>query len=82
MITRSGVLDSNVSDHEMIYVIRRKPKIVPLSCQFSGCLHRNYNKDDFVQRTVQRTKTCMTNITDPNTLWSIFQDNIINMCAP
>ena len=60
MITRSCVLDGNISDHEMIYVIHEKPKILPLSCQFSGSLYRNYNKDGFVERTVQRTKICMT----------------------
>ena len=34
MITRSCVLDGNISDHEMIYVIHEKPKILPLHVNF------------------------------------------------
>ena len=47
MVSDSGVLDINISDHEMVYLVRKKVKTKVTSGEFSGRSYRNYDRDRF-----------------------------------
>ena len=71
-VYESGVLDVNISDHEMIYIIHKKKKTVPISAEFFGRSYRNYNCEQFVNNLNQQDWTEFNSATDPNLLWNIF----------
>ena len=46
-ISRCGVSDVNLSDHQLVLTTRKKIKIKKNKCTFTGRSYRNYNKNDF-----------------------------------
>ena len=48
-ISKSGVLDINLSAHEMIFITKKKCKSPKRQCTFSGRSYRDYNKNTFQQ---------------------------------
>ena len=77
MMYKSGVLDVNISDHEMVYVVCKKTKTVPVTSRFTGSSYRNYNKDQFIHNLdLQDLKKFML-IIDPNDFWQKNYDNIL-----
>ena len=47
MISRSGTLDFNISDHEMFFAIRKKLHTIKVRDNFMGRSYRNFDYDQF-----------------------------------
>ena len=77
MILKSGVLDLNLSDHEMVYVVRKKIKATNESCSFEGRSHRNYNKEQFVRNLRDQNWENYETLINPNDIWQLFYNNIL-----
>ena len=85
MILDSGVLDVNVSDHEMVFAVRKKAKTIPETCKFEGRSYRNYNKEQFITNLNGQDWNNYGNLVDPNDIWQLFCNNIfrsINTMCP
>ena len=50
IISRSGVSNINISDHQMVLLTRKKAKFLKQKCDFIGRSYRNYNKELFLDR--------------------------------
>ena len=78
MILDSGVLDVNISDHELVYLIRKKSK------EFIGRSYYGYDRDVFVRNLENATWDTFYENNDPNILWEIFlkipQKTIDELC--
>ena len=54
-ISRAGVLELNISDHDLIFISKKKATIRRKQISFTGRSYRNYNKDQF-QRSIDEQK--------------------------
>ena len=77
VILSYGVLDINVSDHEMVYVVRKKPKVSYVTSKFEGRSYRNYNRERFIDDLNQQDWGNYNTLDDPNEIWSKFYNNVI-----
>ena len=76
IISRSGVTNVHLSDHQMILLTRKKMKMKRKSCDFIGRSYRNYNKEDF-QRKLQESSWNEFNTTnDVSEKWSYLINKI------
>ena len=76
VIFKSGVLNVNISDHEMIYTIRKKVKQKSDKSEFSGRSYRNYNSAVFSEALNRLDWTDFYNQENPNNIWRLFYENI------
>ena len=70
------VLHVNISDHEMIYTIRKKIEIKSDKCDFTGRSYRNYDTAEFIEILNQRDWNDFLGEENPNTLWRIFYNHV------
>ena len=73
-----GVKHLNISDHELIYVTRKKLKIKYNVINTFGRSYKNYNKGDFQQQLVDHDWSELDDIGDPNDYWKILISGITN----
>ena len=76
-IIDSGVLDVNISDHEFVYMVRKKLKSVHTKSEFTGRSYVNYIPDEFKRLLDIASWDTFYNNTDPNILWDFFKKEII-----
>ena len=79
IIQNSGTLDWNFSDHQAVFINRKKmvEKIPKMS--FIGRSYKNYNKEDFQEKLRELPWNDFFGIDDPNVCWSIMIDRIISV---
>ena len=83
-ISKSGTLDLNFSDHQAVYVTRKKNKIINKKITFKGRSYKNYNKDLFQDRLMEENWRSFFESDNPNKCWDILENKILlhleNMC--
>ena len=65
-IQATGVGDINISDHQLIFVIRKKSKNVSSKMNFKGRSYRNYDVNNFEMDLNRKDWDRYDNIEDPN----------------
>ena len=84
-ISKSGVLDINLSDHEMIFITMKKCKSPKRQCTFSGRSYRDYNKNTFQQAIQNLVWNDFYNRSSPDEAWELFETKIrsvLNQMCP
>ena len=84
IISKSGVSNVNVSDHQMVLLTRKKIKTIKQRCSFTGRSYRNYNKLQFQERIRNADWRGFDESQCPIREWEIMKQNIEeiidNMC--
>ena len=78
IISKVGVSNVNLSDHQMILLTRKKAKFLKHKCEFIGRSYRNYNRNDFQNRIRTSNWDFLDdgmNI-DIDRQWNLFEQNI------
>ena len=75
-IREQGVKHLNLSDHELIYVVRKKIKIQYKSINTYGRSYKNYDKDHFQQLLRDHDWSGLDDIHNPNDYWKCLLDGI------
>ena len=68
-ISHSGTSDLNISDHQLVYVIRKKTKYVYKKLSFKGRSYRNYDKQNFQNKLSLHNWNELLNNQCPNDVW-------------
>ena len=71
-----GVKHLNLSDHELVYAVRKKLKIKYNTINTFGRSYKNYNKDNFQQLLLDHDWSDLQELTDPNEYWRVLLDGI------
>ena len=72
IILKSGVLDVNISDHELVYIIRKKTKTNHKKCEFTGRSYVNYSQIEFERLLENSNWELFYENDNPDTIWNIF----------
>ena len=79
-----GVADINLSDHQLVYVQRKKSKMPIKKTTFKGRSYRNYDVNIFKQEIVEQNWNELFASTEPEKIWDIMLSKITevadNMC--
>ena len=79
-IVQSGTIDFFASDHQPIFLIKKKPKINYPKSKFSGRTYRNYNKNSMQERLeeiIDRNR--INNENDPSVCWNYLLTDITKL---
>ena len=76
-INNTGTLDWNYSDHQAIFVTKKKPKTKKNKMKFYGRSYKNYNTEDFQECLRKLDWSNLFNIENPNEAWEFFVSKII-----
>ena len=74
-----GVADINLSDHQLVYVQRKKCKKPTKKAAFQGRSYRNYDANVFKNELIEQDWDEFFAKTDPNELWNIMLGKIIKV---
>ena len=76
-VKAAGTLDSFLSDHQPIFVLKKKNKNKErVEQKFEGRSYKHYHKQEFVQGVASHSWADFYNATDPSQAWEVMQ-NII-----
>ena len=77
-IVRSGVVPLGISDHSLIYLIRKthytnfgEAKIITIRS------FKNFNKEDFLRDVAQRPWDDVSQFSDPNEMWEFWKNQLL-----
>ena len=76
IISKVGVSNINISDHQMILLTRKKAKLLKQKCEFTGRSYRNYNRNDFQNRLINSNWDFLENEMNVDIQWKYFARNI------
>ena len=76
-VSNSGTLDWNYSDHQAIFISRKKPFVKHTKTSFVGRSYKHYNKEEFQDMLRSHEWNHFFSIEDPNICWNLFYDRII-----
>ena len=71
-----GVADINLSDHQLIYVQRKKRKMPTKKVEFLGRSYRHYDNDVFRNELVELNWEEFYASTEVDDLWNIMLANV------
>ena len=71
-----GVKHVSLSDHELIYVVRKKLKIPHKVINTFGRSYKNYNKQDFQQLLNDHDWSVLDGVENPSEYWNLLLDGI------
>ena len=75
----AGILDLNVSDHQAIYVTRKKEKSSKSKIEFKGRSYKNYDMTHLQNSLKDFNWEDLYNIEDPNEGWDLIYERVINI---
>ena len=68
-VASSGVVDFNVSDHDLIFISKKKKTVTRKQVSFMGRSYRNYNKELFQNNIKEANWDGFWLMQDPNECW-------------
>ena len=77
-VTNSGVWGLNISDHDMVYITKKKASVTRKRVSFIGRSYRNYNKEVLQGRLNNLDWNQFWRMQDPNECWSYILNGIEN----
>ena len=72
----AGTLNYNLSDHEAIYVTKKKNREAKTKTEFVGRSYRKYNKDILQEKLTNENWDLLFETNDPNMVWDLIIDRI------
>ena len=78
-ISNSGILNLNYSDHQAVFVTKKKSKSEKNKFEFTGRSYKNYNIDVFQDSLRELDWVEFFGIDDPNECWEVLYNRIINI---
>ena len=75
-IANSGVLNLNLSDHEMVFISKKRRKDPKIQTSFRGRSYRYYNKNDFQQSLVNLDWSDYFSSTSSDKAWELLEKKI------
>ena len=78
-IKSSGTLDLNYSDHQAVFITKKKNNFINKKMKFFGRSYKNYNAETFKEKLRNLDWTNLFEIENPNTAWDILIGNIIEI---
>ena len=76
-ISNSGTLDLNISDHQAIFVTKKKQAVKNNKIKFKGRSYRNYSREYLQEILKNEDWSDLENIENPNLAWEFFIDKIV-----
>ena len=77
IVNECGTLNVSISDHVPVFLNRKKGKFLQEKVRFTGRSYRNYNSELLRDELQSKPWDNFDIETDPNNLWQIFHDNIL-----
>lgn len=78
-VKASGTFETHISDHEPVYVVRKKARIRPERVSFRCRTFGNYSKDCFQEELNNFDWTEFFELEDPDTAWSYLYELLLNV---
>ena len=75
-ISDASTVSLNISDHDLIYVVRKKDKMEKIKLSFRGRSYRNYNIEIFQDNLANYNWDILYDCDDVNQAWSIILNRI------
>ena len=75
-VSRSGVINYNISDHMPTFLVRKKPRNKIKKVIAIGRSYLRYNENIFKQKLEELSWDKFDNSTDPSEMWDCFEDNV------
>ena len=79
IIKNAGTLNWNFSDHQAVFVHRKKTMVKKTHASFVGRSYKNYDKNEFQEKLRELPWNDFFGIEDPNICWSILIDKILSI---
>ena len=70
----SGVIDLHISDHQPVYLVKKKPKDKRSKVCFKGRTYIGYNKDILSDSLTNEIKNSFRQTINPNNCWDLMED--------
>ena len=77
-ILEAGVADINISDHQLIFFIKKKLKDIPIKSSFYGRSYRDYDIHKFHENLDNQNWNLFEITDNPDLLWDYMLENIQN----
>ena len=77
-VSKSGVLNWNISDHEPTFFVRKKVRITYRRVNTLGRSYLRYDRDRFIKDLKASDWSEFDVETDPNKMWDLMKSNILN----
>ena len=77
-ISDSGTMDLNFSDHQAVYVTRKKLRTENKKMSFKGRSYKNYNKEIFQEKLSDDNWRSFFDSIDPDECWDLMENKILN----
>ena len=78
-VSMSGVCNLNISDHQLVYVVRKKLKNIDKKISFWGRSFRSYDCHDFMNLLNNHDWTEILETECPNDIWKKLYDTILSL---
>ena len=75
-IMRSGIVDWNFSDHQLVVVKRKRSKVMSAKVSFQGRSYKNYVKEDMQRELLQGDWDDFYGSRDPSYCWSLIENMV------
>ena len=76
-IQEAGNITLNISDHDMIYVIRKKNKALNVKLSFKGRSYRQYDREQFQENLANRNWDLFYGSNDVDQAWAYLLNSIL-----
>ena len=77
--TSSGVINYNISDHMLVYIIKKKPRNCKETKLLKGRSYSDYTSEQLEQAFIQCDLGHVMGETDPNACWNLLKNIITNV---
>ena len=78
-ISNSGTLNLNYSDHQAVFITKKKQNINPGNMSFTGRSYKNYNVEQFQETLNNENWNELFNIDDPNIAWDFLINKVMKI---
>ena len=75
-ITESGNITLNISDHDLVYIVRKKARPANVKLAFKGRSYRNYDQELFQENLANLDWENLYECNDVDQAWNILLENI------
>ena len=75
-VSHAGTLEHFISDHQPIYIVHKKGKDVRESVKFTGRSYRDFDKQTFKDKLLDKDWGGYYDISDPSTAWSYIKNRV------
>ena len=75
--TSAGVINLHISDHQPVYVIKKKPRDTRGKVDFRGRSYMGYSRELLSDYLTNAVKESLRNTLDPNECWELMENSLV-----